>query len=59
MFDVNNLKEFNDNLGHEMGDSLIIESARLIDKSCLNEGFAFRYGGDEFVVLVFEVENLK
>lgn len=32
MFDLNNLKQCNDSLGHDHGDSYIIESARLIKK---------------------------
>lgn len=33
MFDLNNLKQCNDSLGHDHGDSYIIESAGLIKKS--------------------------
>lgn len=47
MFDVNDLKYLNDTFGHEKGDTLIIESARVIDKSCVGEGVAYRYGGYE------------
>lgn len=53
MFDVNDLKYVNDNLGHLKGDSLLIKSANLIKRSFENvEGECFRIGGDEFIVLL-------
>lgn len=53
MFDVNDLKYVNDNMGHGMGDKLLMECARLIQESFLPEsGQCYRIGGDEFVVLL-------
>ena len=51
MFDVNNLKKVNDNLGHTKGDELIVSAANAIDKSFGNIGKCFRTGGDEFVLM--------
>lgn len=53
MFDVNDLKFINDNLGHQYGDSMITKSAELISAafSELN-GECYRIGGDEFAVIV-------
>ncbi len=56
MFDVNNLKKVNDSLGHDAGDELIKESARVIQKSFGSLGSVYRIGGDEFVVL-FQSEH--
>lgn len=49
--DVNNLKEVNDEYGHKLGDSLIINVANII-KNALREGDEVaRLGGDEFLVV--------
>jgi diguanylate cyclase (GGDEF)-like protein len=53
-FDLNNLKQVNDRLGHAEGDRLIISAASLIraHSNSLPGSFAARVGGDEFIVLV-------
>lgn len=52
MFDLNNLKKVNDNLGHEMGDRYI-ESFSAILACVQNERInAYRIGGDEFCVIM-------
>ena len=49
MFDVNDLKYVNDNLGHQRGDELIVGSANIIRNAMESEeGVVFRIGGDEF-----------
>lgn len=53
MFDLNGLKKINDGLGHKMGDKYIIESAKMIERSCPGLP-VYRIGGDEFVVIVGE-----
>lgn len=59
MFDVNDLKFVNDNMGHHLGDRLLVESADLIKRSFESqEGECFRIGGDEFAVLL-SGENVK
>ncbi len=56
--DVNNLKDVNDEHGHKVGDSLIIDVATII-KSGLREGDEVaRLGGDEFLVL-FDQCNIE
>lgn len=54
MMDVNNLKRTNDNFGHEQGDALIRAAARVIRQAFEGRGVCYRYGGDEFIVLVAE-----
>lgn len=51
VFDVNNLKTINDNLGHEAGDEYIINCCRLICKT-FKKSAVYRIGGDEFVAVL-------
>jgi len=52
MFDFDDFKKINDARGHDFGDSTLCEVARLLDEKF--DGLAFRYGGDEFVVVSTE-----
>jgi len=52
MFDFDDFKKINDSHGHDFGDSALCKVARLLEENF--PGFAFRYGGDEFVVLSTE-----
>jgi len=57
VIDVNGLKEINDLQGHEQGDALIINAARVLDQCA--QGISrqiFRIGGDEFAIIVSEEE---
>jgi diguanylate cyclase (GGDEF)-like protein len=52
MIDVDYFKQLNDTLGHAKGDELLRTIGQLI-RSTVREGdYAFRYGGDEFIVLM-------
>ena len=49
--DVNGLKSLNDNLGHEEGDKAIVTLANLIKDNINKQMYAYRIGGDEFIIL--------
>lgn len=49
--DTNNLKEINDELGHEEGDRLLVSYVREICEIC-RKSKVFRIGGDEIVVIL-------
>lgn len=54
--DLDNFKPLNDSYGHDVGDLLLIEAARRIS-SCVREvDTVARFGGDEFVVLISELD---
>ncbi len=57
MFDINNLKATNDTLGHSVGDCLIADFAKAIKSVVRKEDFAGRYGGDEFIIIIYKVEE--
>lgn len=54
--DLNGLKNTNDTKGHHAGDILISETARVL-RECAGEGYVFRTGGDEFVVITEDLEE--
>lgn len=51
VFDINNLKYVNDNIGHLVGDEMIKYGAGVIEKVFGKIGDCYRTGGDEFVCL--------
>jgi len=58
VLDVDNLKEINDKYGHPAGDKLL-KSVGDIIKHCIRENvdWPFRYGGDEFCVILTQVSQ--
>ncbi|MFZ5967405.1 MAG: diguanylate cyclase [Bacillota bacterium] len=55
--DIDNLKEANDRNGHAVGDRMIRVVADSIKESIRSKDIAFRYGGDEFVILLHDVKD--
>jgi len=49
-FDVNFFKEINDSMGHEFGDTILKRIAKILVESQPENGYSYRFGGDEFVV---------
>ena len=52
MLDVDHFKSFNDEYGHAIGDSVLINLARLLQSIVRGGDVACRYGGEEFVVIL-------
>ncbi len=50
--DLDHFKKINDTFGHLMGSKLLAEIGEVIKSRCRLIDFAFRYGGDEFVILL-------
>lgn len=52
MIDIDHFKDVNDRFGHEAGDGVIKGVAAIIQRAIRDSGMAFRYGGEEFLVLL-------
>ncbi|MCI0581972.1 MAG: EAL domain-containing protein [Chloroflexi bacterium] len=52
MMDLDRFKTYNDTLGHPAGDLLLARVARAIEASIRAGDRAYRYGGDEFAVIL-------
>ena len=55
-FDIDHFKFINDNYGHDCGDSVLASSAKWIKESLRESDIVFRYGGEEFVVLLSDTD---
>jgi diguanylate cyclase (GGDEF)-like protein/PAS domain S-box-containing protein len=56
--DLDNFKEINDSLGHEVGDRLLLQIAERLQARVPHSGIVAREGGDEFLILLTELEDL-
>ncbi len=56
VLDLDHFKEINDTYGHAAGDAVLAEFARRVRAEIREVDFAFRQGGEEFVVLLPETD---
>ncbi len=57
MVDVDNFKKYNDTNGHMAGDELLKGLTNLFVRSLRNLDMVFRYGGEEFCILLIETNK--
>ena len=55
--DIDHFKEVNDTYGHARGDEVLIEFARRVMSDLRTTDMLFRYGGDEFVLLLQGIDE--
>lgn len=52
LLDIDNFKSVNDNWGHQSGDLALKEAATIVSKSTRGSDMLYRYGGEEFLVIL-------
>jgi diguanylate cyclase len=57
VIDIDNLKPINDTMGHNVGDKAIRAVARAVRSLIRADDMLFRWGGDEFLVLMFKLHQ--
>lgn len=57
MFDVDHFKSYNDTRGHLAGNRILERVGRIISEETREVDFGFRYGGDEFTVILPETSK--
>lgn len=57
--DLDDFKNINDTHGHEIGDAVLIQFARVIAQTIPANGFTARLAGDEFVILLQQINDAK
>jgi diguanylate cyclase (GGDEF)-like protein len=59
LLDLDHFKDYNDNYGHLEGDKVLVRFSQII-KSCLRTNdSAYRYGGEEFTVILPETGGVE
>jgi len=59
MIDIDHFKKYNDENGHNAGDLLLKKVTELIVEEIREEDFAFRMGGEEFLVILVNSETIS
>ncbi|MFW6009007.1 MAG: diguanylate cyclase [archaeon] len=57
LMDIDNLKSFNDSVGHQEGDKLLKNISKYINESLNDNIFFARYGSDEFTLLLYNYDK--
>ena len=56
MLDIDHFKQFNDDFGHEAGDTMLRAIGRYLRESLRKVDLVFRYGGEEFTAILSEAD---
>ncbi|WP_026522917.1 GGDEF domain-containing protein [Butyrivibrio sp. VCB2001] len=59
IIDIDFFKSVNDTFGHQFGDEVIKRTASIISNEIGTDGISGRFGGDEFLVLLYDIKSEK
>ena len=54
-FDLDNFKYYNDTFGHDIGDFVLVQLAKILEFLAEESGVPIRYGGDEFLLIIPDI----
>ncbi len=57
LYDIDNFKKYNDTYGHQAGDEILKQAARLMMSLVRKDDVVARVGGDEFAVIFWDAEQ--
>ena len=57
MLDLDDFKTINDSYGHQTGDQVLLEVARVLLRGCRPYDIAARYGGEEFTIILRNIDR--
>lgn len=55
IFDIDDFKHYNDAFGHAVGDNVLRQAGRMIQRCCRGHDVVARLGGDEFAVVFWDL----
>jgi len=59
LFDIDDFKHYNDAYGHAVGDNVLRQAGRMIQRCCRSHDVVARLGGDEFAVVFWDLPSEK
>ncbi|MBC2580810.1 sensor domain-containing diguanylate cyclase [Clostridium sp. DJ247] len=59
MIDIDNFKNCNDTFGHQYGDVVLRKVSKIIRDNLRKEDIVARYGGEEIIVYMYGIKNIK
>lgn len=59
LIDIDLFKSVNDNFGHNVGDSVLVELADILRKEVASDGLVGRWGGEEFMIILTKPNSNK
>jgi len=59
IIDIDHFKAINDTYGHQFGDEVIVEVAKIMQENCRETDYIGRYGGDEYLIVLTNTKSDK